>query len=391
MRVRVGVLAVLCLLAGVVPARSAAPPPQLVLSPEGNHLWAYDAATGAPQLVVRAVNGDDPGATPSSGERRDVNGQICVSPDGRHVITGEDTVIGTGASHDPRIAGWGWFDTTYDAATGKLALAQKGKLAPAAPGSGPGYRGDPDNYGCGFLDKQRLVTTAIGDTLPGEPASGQLFLWFGPFTRGFAEETTGSVSFFVGSVPHCEIAADLATAGGIAVDRDGTVYVATNRPDDAGNPGGIWRFRGEWPTTPEDCTPAYVATHISRTLLVPMHSLTPSAVVISPDDTLYVSSVFTGTVSEYTKGGRWVRDIYPTSPVAVVTGPTGNTPFGLAFTARGDLWIADLGIVGGDSAPGQGSVIRVSFDAAGKPVVPARTVKDTIEFPDGLGVYTVRT
>jgi hypothetical protein len=377
MRVRVGVLAVALIAAVAVPARSASPPAQLVLSPEGNHLWAYDAETGDAQLVVRAVNGDDPGVEPNSAERRDINGQVCVSPDGEHVVTGEDTVTGDGGSHDPTIAGWGWFDATYE--DGKLSLTQTGKLSPE-DGAGPGYRGDPDNYGCGFLGADRLVTTAIGNTLPGDPANGQLFLWIGKV--------------------HCEIAGDLATAGGIAVDDNGDVYVATNRPDDANNPGGVWRFSGEWPTKAKDCTPEYVRTHITRTLVIPnrpaavplvpdARAATPSAVAISPDDTLYVSSVFTGTVSEYTKGGRWVRDIYPTSPVAAMTGPTSNTPYGLAFTARGDLWIADLGIVLATPAPGQGSVIRVAFDGAGNPVVPATTVAEGLEFPDGLGVYTV--
>ena len=354
-----------------------------MLSPEGNHLWAYDAATGAAQLVVRAVNGDDPGVAANSPERRDINGQVCVSPDGRHVVTGEDTVV-DGSSHDPRIAGWGWFRATVD--RGRLVLAQTGKLAPAA-GRGPSYRGDPDNYGCGFLDRRRLLTTAIGDRFPGQPSNGQLFLWFGPFTAPV--------------VDHCEIAGDLATAGGIAVDRDGSVYVATNRPDDANDPGGVWRFSGRWPTKPQECTAEYLARHVHRELVVPnrpapvplvpdAHAVTPSSVAISPDDTLYVSSVFTGTVSEFTKGGRWVRDVYPTAPIAVPTGPTGNTPYGLAFTASGDLWIADLGIVVGAPGPGLGSVQRVRFDGTGNPIVPADTVADGLEFPDGLGVYTVR-
>ena len=79
--------------AGVLtPARATQK--QFVLSPEGNHLWAYDAQTFDHQLVVRAQNGSDPGEAPPAGaERRDINGQICVTPDGRHVITGEDTVI----------------------------------------------------------------------------------------------------------------------------------------------------------------------------------------------------------------------------------------------------------------------------------------------------------
>src|SRR5439155_22784017 len=119
-----------------------------------------------------------------------------------------------------------------------------GKHEPEAH-SGPGYTCVPDNYGCGFLDSGRLDTTAIGNTLPGQPANGQLFLWFGPFDTGFREETEPSgVRFFVGEVGHCQIDDTLATAGGIAVDRNGDVYVATNRPDGKGKPGGVWRFRG---------------------------------------------------------------------------------------------------------------------------------------------------
>ena len=374
----------------------AAAPRQFVLSPEGNHLWAYDAATGAHQLVVRAVNGSDPGEAPPPGsEPRDINGQICVAPDGVHIVTGEDTVIpppgGTGSSHDPRIAGWSYMEIS-GSALGSIIAHQVGKLAPEA-GTGPGYTGDPDNYGCGFLDAGRLVTTAIGNTLPGQPANGQLFLWFGPFDTGFREETEPSgVRFFVGEVGHCQIDDTLATAGGIAVDRNGDVYVATNRPDGKGKPGGVWRFRGRWPSTLAECTPEFLRANIHRELVVPfikkLRSPTPSAVIVSPDDTLYVSSVFTGTVSEYTKAGNWVRDIYPLSPVTPPTGPTGNTPYGLAVTADGSLWIADLGIVLDGPVNGQGSLIKVPFDANRNPKLLGQTVRKRLTFPDGLGVYT---
>jgi hypothetical protein len=379
-----------------------APSPQFVLSPEGNHLWAYDATTTQAQLVVRAVNGDDPGATaPPNSDRRDINGQVCVTPDQKHIITGEDTVLnGTGGegSHDPRIAGWG-YHRILGSTLGKIAIKQEGKLAPEG-GRGPGYTGDPDNFGCGFLDPSRLLTTAIGNTLPGETANGQLFFWFGPFTDGYQQVTLpDGTGFFSGSVAHCEIDHTLATAGGIAIDKNGDVYVAANRPDDESHPGGVWKYSGVWPTTAAQCTPEYVAANITKTLLIPAiqapgvplpdpRVLTPSAVVISPQNTLYVSSVFTGTVSEFGKDGHWIRDIYPTSPVAPFTGPTGQTPFGLAFTGDGSLWIADLGVVGSDAATDEGSVIRVTFDAAGNPTPFGQTVKDKLNFPDGLGVYT---
>jgi hypothetical protein len=399
--------------AGAAVRVAAGPPKQFVLSPEGNHLWAYDADTGAAQLLIRGENAGDPGAdTP---ERRDINGQICVSPDGNHFISGEDTVYGGdggdgGSSHDPRIAGWGFFEISGKV-IGGLQATQVGKLAPEAgptpPGSDPqdhGYAGDPDNYGCGFLDQRRLFTTAIGNTYPGQEANGQLFLWFGPFDAGFAEvppdPSDGDPGFFVGEVAHCEIDETLATAGGIAVDDNGDVYVAANRPDDAGNAGGVWRYRpvGKgWPSSLEQCTPEYLAANVVKEQLIPalpvpavpeLRSPTPSSVVISPADTLYVASVFSGTVSEYGKDGAWLRDVYPLAPVAPRTGPTGDTPFGLAFTADGSLWIADLGIIVGAPAPGLGSVIRVRFDAAGNPTPLGERVAENLTFPDGLGVYT---
>ncbi len=378
---------------------SAGPPTQFVLSPEGNHLWAYDARSGARQLLARAQNGSDPGAAAPNKLVRDINGQICVAPDGHHIVTGEDTVIGAGGgSHDPRIAGWGWF-TIAGSALSAIVIDEVGKLAPEA-GSGPGYAGDPDNYGCGFLDQNRLFTTAIGNTLPGQPANGQLFLWFGPFDSGFRRQTdpkTG-VGFFVGEVSHCEIDRTLATAGGIAVAPNGDVYVASNRPTEipGGDPSAVWRYSGTWPRTAAECTPSFLAKNIRRTRVLPAvaglpadpTAPTPSAVALSPAGTLYISSVFTGTVSEYSLDGMWMRDLYPLSPVAPRTGPTGQTPFGLAVGADGSLWIADLGIVTAAPAPGQGSLIRVPF-TDGAPGLPV-TVKDGLTFPDGVGIYTAQ-
>lgn len=367
------------------PASASQPAPrEFVLSPEGNHLWAYDASTLEHQLVVQARNGADPGTTAPNGLRRDINGQICVSPDQTHVVTGEDTAVG-GDSHDPRIAGWGWFTIEGDE-LGEITMVQTGKLAPEAEGTGPGYAGDPDNFGCGFLDGDRLVTTAIGDRFPGQPANGQLFLWFAPFEAGFEATAEG---FFAGAVPHCEIDGGLATAGGIAVDRaNGHVYVAANRPSEfaGGDPAAVWRYSGTWPSSIEECTPAFVEANITKELVVdsPL-APTPSSVALSPAGTLFLSSVFTGTVSEFTTDGQWLRDVYPASPVAPRTGPTGDTPFGLAVTSDGSLWIADLGIVVAETGPGLGSVVRVPF-AGGAPQRPA-TVRDGLDFPDGLGVY----
>lgn len=404
--VRAAVLAVV--LAGSAVAMPAAPaePPErrggdFVLSPEGNHLWAYDVTSGERQLLVRGENAADPGVEPPpDSERRDINGQICVSPDGRHFVSGEDTVIGAtdgedgAGSHDPAVAGWGYFEIE-GSTLGQIRARQVGKLAPES-GPGPGYAGDPDNYGCAFLDDRRLFTTGIGDPMPDQAANGQLFLWFGPFDAGFAPASTqGGETFFTGEVPHCELDRTLATAGGLAL-HDGDLYVATNRPDGAGNAGAVWRFSGRFPSNHAECTEDFLAANVTKELVVPgvpvplvnPLSPTPSAVAISRSGTLYVSSVFTGKVSEYTTDGTFVRDVYPFAPVGASSGAaTGDTPFGLAVTSDGSLWIADIGIVGPGPGSGTGSVIRVRFDDDGSPQPFGETIAEGLSFPDGLGVY----
>jgi len=386
------------LLTSFAPASSAQPVNEFVLAPEGNHLWAFDAVTFERQLVIRAVNGGDPGAAPPDGSApKDINGQVCTSPDQRLIVTGEDTVLGPdggppdgGSSHDPRVAGWGIFEIA-GGVIGQVRATQVGKLAPEA-GAGPGYTGDPDNHGCGFLDGRRLLTGAIGDPYPGFPANGQLFLWFGPFTAGFQQVTEDGVTFFVGEVPHCSLDDTLATVGGIEVASNGDVYVATNRPDDSNNPGGIWRYSGIFPSSVEECTPEFLAANVTKEQVVgfplvlnPL-SPTPSGVVVSPHDTLIVSSVFTSHISEYTRDGAFIRDIWPTTPVAPRVLATGDTPFGMVFTSDGALWVADLGIVTVQPAPGEGSVFRIAFED-GDPVLPETVIADGFTFPDGLGVY----
>ena len=234
-------------------------PRQVVLSAEGNHLWAYDS-------LRRASTSSSPGpataATPAAqspnGIRRDINGQICISPDRTHIITGEDTVDPGGSSHDPRIAGWGWFTIDGSTGIGNITIEQTGKLAPEG-GDGPGYTGDPDNYGCGFLDSNRLFTTAIGDTLPGQPANGQLFMWFGPFEDGFQAERR--LGIFTGKVDHCEIDHTLATVGGIAVDPTTATSTSppTGRPRSPAAtrpPSGVTGAGGR--RRPAECTREYL-------------------------------------------------------------------------------------------------------------------------------------
>src|SRR5262245_54814501 len=114
----------------------------VLYSPEGNRLRRYDIESlKSPPLrqdVLIESAADDPG------HGRDVNGMICLVPDGTgRFISGEDT-------GQPRIKpGWGVF-----AADG----TQVGKLTATyfLP------QGDP--FGCAFDSRGRLFTTGLGQS-----------------------------------------------------------------------------------------------------------------------------------------------------------------------------------------------------------------------------------
>jgi hypothetical protein len=98
-----------------------------------------------------------------------------------------------------------------------------------------------------------------------------------------------------------------------------------------------------------------------------------------------VSSVFTGEIVEVDASGRFLR--------FVVAGPlgqlTGFTPYGIGVAPDGTLWVADIGVLGNGPGAGLGSVARVRIDANGLPAQP-ETVDDGLEFPDGIGVVTLK-
>ncbi len=347
-----------------------------VFNGENNRLNAYDADSLTKQTVI--PRNDE---APPAG--RDINGQICFRRDasGLHMIAGEDT--NQGAAHVT--AGWGYFKIrgTY---AGKFQYEEIGKLIPT-------YQPTPDdaeNYGCGFLSDGRLLTTDLGNQADGDP-NGQLIIWFPPFDTG-AELTNGGV-LPTNPAHYCKLDIAIGTAGGIYVDEQDRVYVASARGE-----VGIYRFTGPFPTSNTaaggcgrvDGTGAPMAdvVHKERFIGPDEYLFTPNAIAPSGHGTFYVSSVFNGVIAEYDANGQIVRPILqPPEGSSLPPYPTG-TPLGIGVDSSGTLYYADIGIVVGSGGigpgPNNGTVRRIRF-INGQPQ-PPETLDSGLDFPDGIGV-----
>ncbi|GIW39635.1 MAG: hypothetical protein KatS3mg076_0212 [Candidatus Binatia bacterium] len=214
------------------------------------------------------------------------------------------------------------------------------------------------------------------------PPNGQLVVWFPPFD--------------VPDPRYCKLDVAIGTAGGIAVDSQDRVYVASAR-----GTAGVLRYTGPFPTSDDaaggcgrvDATGAPLADSVTREVFLPAdgtHLVTPNAVVIGPRGTFYVSSILNGVVAEYDAEGRFLRRVVEPVPGESLPFPSTGTPFGLGVDSGGTLYFADLGLVvgprGPGPGPGQGSVRRVRFDAEGNPL-PPETLDRGLNFPDGIGIW----
>ncbi|MFQ5667289.1 MAG: hypothetical protein ACE5I7_12775, partial [Candidatus Binatia bacterium] len=138
---------------------------ELLYSPEGNRLRRFDIDTIKQPPLVEDILIERASLDPNG---RDINGQICLVPDGSgRFVAGEDT----GQPRPP--AGWGVFDADG---------TQVGKLTATYLTGLPDATSQPEPFGCAFDGRGRLFTTEVGNQASG-PFNGQLIMWFPPYDR----------------------------------------------------------------------------------------------------------------------------------------------------------------------------------------------------------------
>lgn len=343
-----------------------APAVPLVFSGQGNDLVAYSTEEPFTRQVVIEHNSEE------NPDGLDINGQICFDPDDpQRFVAGEDTFQATTGS-----PGWGVFALT-GATIGELSATQLAELVPTYQ---PGQDGG-ENFGCGFLDDGRIVTTDIGNQAAGDP-NGQLIVWFPPFEGD--------------AIAYCKVDVTLGTAQSILVD-GGWVYVASARG------GGVLRYDiAALPTSATaaggcdatDATGAPLASGVEREQFIVGDDqngiATAAGIAKGADGTLFVSSVFNGVISEFDADGTFLRRVLePPAGEALGTEPfSTGTPLGIAVGPDGTLYYADIGIVIDDGiGPGRnaGSVRRIRF-AGGAPQ-PPEVLDDGLAFPDAVGIF----
>ena len=363
---------------------------ELIYFPEANRLHRIDVDTigkkQPPREEVLIQNASDEGGVSDEqlfiAPNRDVNGMLCAFPDGSgRFLMGEDT---RQPSPPP---GWGVFEHN-GLQIGKLTAT----YFPA--------QGDP--HGCAFGPDPNpndallppLFTSEVGtEDIGGD--NGQLILWFPPYDqfpgppRAYPDTDLPSTNF-------CKITSDIGTAGGVAVDAVGRVYVASASGFE------ILRFSPPFPTAPNagggcggiDALGSPVADTVNREVFASQddaHGMTFfTGLAIGPNGNLFASSVVTGHIGEYDLDGNFVRLVVdpPGDPFPVVLPtPTGN-PQGIAFDSKGTLYYADLDLQGtfpfmvdtGDN----GKIWRVRFKNK-KPLAP-ELVREGLAFPDAVAV-----
>jgi hypothetical protein len=306
-----------------------------LFSPQANQLDVYDVETLEGSVLIPA-------------EQNTVNGQVCLVPDGDgNFLMGEDT-----GQPEERM-GWGIF-------------SPEGELLQKIPEpESDGEAEQPEPYGCGFDDEERLFTSDIG--------SGNFDATDGKLIVFFPDDDYASF---------CILDTAIRTAGQIGIDDDGNVYVTESVP-----PGRVQKYEGPFPSSADECE----TVKPTKSVFIEDPELnTPLGIARLANGHWYVSSVLLPlpTIREYDENGELVRTILVATQS--IGDPIGN-PAGIAVGEDGTLYYADIGLEEKPApqfygpADGGGTVRVVTFDAEGNPGAPV-TIGEGLDYPDSVTV-----
>ena len=319
--------------------------------------------------ILIGSTGDDRHALAGPRGGGNVNGQICVIPDGTNrFVMSED-------AEQPRYqAGYAVFDPN-----GPMI----GKLVPTYLAS------FADPTGCAVTADGLLLTLVAGDEGLGT-SNGELYLWFPPYDQFPGPEPYPNNEI---STNFCVLAEDIGTATNIQIDEVGRLLV-TSPPS-----GVVYRFTGPLPTAPNaaggcgrfDSTgaPLVDAGRLTRQNFIhDGHIATPSGLARGPSGDWFVGDVLFGRIGEFDANGHFVRLVVDPGTFSGLPTTYGN-PQGIALDSKGTLYYADLDLVGDnifdpDTGP-DGKIWRVRFDDQGVPQTP-EVVRAGLGFPDGVSV-----
>ena len=241
-------------------------------------------------------------------------------------------------------------------------------------------------HGCAFNADGMLFTSDVGFQGFGT-ANGQLIQWFPPYT-GFPGPPGAYPDTDAISTNFCKLATDLGTAGSVAIDAQGRVYVSE------ASGLRIDRFSPPFPTAPNaaggcgatDATGAPLADAVQREVF---------ATTVRRDAHVLRSRLRAQRQPlRRERADRPHRRVRPRRQPRAPAARAGagraadpdRAPAGLAVGADGTMYYADLDLEGTlpDVGPGpNGKVWRIRFDSSGDPM-PPEIVREGLAFPDGV-------
>ena len=341
------------------PRRAPAPGQTLVFNGQGNDLGAYLAEPPFTKQLVDRHNDDETTRTASTSTGRSASTRRTRTASSR-----ARTRTRTPTGHP----GWGIFELSGTADRQPCRSRRVGKLVPTYQPSND----NPENYGCGFLDDGRILTTDVGNQAVGP-------------RRRAAHRVVPAVRVAQGEVLQGRRAPD---------DRPGRARRRRLGVRRAGTPSAaVFRYDGRRPADVEHARAAVAtgrtqpahrsATNVTSTLFIRARegrpaSSTPSGSRRDPTVTCSSSSVFNGVIARVHADGKYVRDILkPPAGEQLGAKPfSTGTPLGVGVGPDGSVYYADIGIVatadGIGPGDGTGKVRRIALRRAGQPAAARR-------------------